>query len=53
MEKANSHKMGNSLSISRTKIPHLATFVVLLYGNQENYNDTKRFYILRLDRRLM
>ena len=37
----------------RTKVPHLAIFVVLLYRNQENYNDTRYFYILRLDRWLM
>ena len=35
-----------SLSISRTKLPHLEIFVVLLYRNQENDYDTRYFYIL-------
>ena len=39
--------------ISCTKLPHLAIFVVILYGNQENYYDTRYFYILRLDRWFM
>ena len=35
-----------SILLPRTKVPHLAIFVVLLYENYKNNYDTRYFYIL-------
>ena len=54
MEKANNHTLEKEpFPLSCTKRPHLAIFVVLLCGHQENDYDTRYFYILRLDRWFM